>query len=165
MPPWRCKPGTLLDTFCLTSSFSFAGVGPGRIRIAEIVRPSPQVHELAFSGIHVISPRLLTMMDEDGAFSIIASYVNLAARGERIVGFRADEYYWRDLGRPENVAQAAGFEAKALVAGSERGKMSANLSLLPGGEGGHVGGRMRGYLLTSKLYPLFFVPTAIARHQ
>jgi NDP-sugar pyrophosphorylase family protein len=23
------------------------------------------------------------------------------------MGFRADQYYWRDLGRPENVAQAA----------------------------------------------------------
>jgi hypothetical protein len=23
------------------------------------------------------------------------------------VGFRADEYYWRDLGKPENVRQAA----------------------------------------------------------
>src|ERR1035437_5787948 len=72
----------------------------------EIVRPSQQVQELAFSGIHVISPRMLTMMNEEGAFSIIASYMSLAARGESIVGFRADEYYWRDLGRPENLRQA-----------------------------------------------------------
>jgi NDP-sugar pyrophosphorylase family protein len=73
----------------------------------EIVRPSTQVQELAFSGIHVISPRLLGMMADEGAFSIINTYVQLAARGERILAFRADEYYWRDLGRPENVAQAA----------------------------------------------------------
>src|SRR5438132_440475 len=26
---------------------------------------------------------------------------------EESLGFRADEYYWRDLGRPENVVQAA----------------------------------------------------------
>jgi len=62
---------------------------------------------LAFSGIHVISPRLLTMMVEDGAFSIVASYVRLAAQGEKILAFRADEYYWRDLGNPGNLAQAA----------------------------------------------------------
>jgi len=61
---------------------------------------------LAFCGIHVISPRLLTMMQE-GVFSIIASYLQLAARGEKILAFRADEYYWRDLGKPEAVVQAA----------------------------------------------------------
>jgi NDP-sugar pyrophosphorylase family protein len=76
----------------------------GRDAIPELVRPVPQA--LAFSGIHVISPRLLSMMTEDGAFSIIESYLRLAARGEKIRGFRADEYYWRDLGRPESVAQA-----------------------------------------------------------
>jgi NDP-sugar pyrophosphorylase family protein len=31
----------------------------------------------------------------------------LAASGEKILAFRADEYYWRDLGKPENVLQAA----------------------------------------------------------
>ena len=46
-------------------------------------------------------------MSEEGVFSIINSYLRLAAAGEKIVSFRADEYYWRDLGRPENVAQAA----------------------------------------------------------
>lgn len=72
-----------------------------------LVRSSQQAHPLAFSGIHVISPRLLAMLLEDGAFSIITSYLRLAAQGEKILAFRADEYYWRDLGRPENVAQAA----------------------------------------------------------
>ena len=47
------------------------------------------------------------MMTEEGAFSIIASYLRLAARGEKIVAFRADEYYWRDLGTPESLRQAA----------------------------------------------------------
>ena len=62
---------------------------------------------LAFSGIHVISPRIFEDITEEGAFSIIDSYVRLAAQGGKIAGFRADEYYWRDLGRPENVEQAA----------------------------------------------------------
>jgi len=73
----------------------------------EFVGGRQQAHALAFSGIHVISPRFLKMMNEDGAFSIVASYLRLAAQGEKILAFRADEYYWRDLGRPENVAQAA----------------------------------------------------------
>jgi NDP-sugar pyrophosphorylase family protein len=46
------------------------------------------------------------MMTEQGAFSIITSYLRIAALGEKILAFRADEYYWRDLGRPENVVQA-----------------------------------------------------------
>ena len=73
----------------------------------EFGRSSQPVQALAFSGIHIISPRLLPMMIEEGAFSIITSYLRLAARGERILAFRADEYYWRDLGRPDNVLQAA----------------------------------------------------------
>jgi len=79
----------------------------GRDRVPEIVRPSKNLQALAFSGVHVISPRLLAKMGEDGAFSIIASYLRLAGGGENILAFRADEYYWRDLGKPENVAQAA----------------------------------------------------------
>ena len=73
----------------------------------EIVRPSKKTQALAFSGVHVISPRLFAKMDEDGAFSIITSYLRLAGGGENILAFRVDEYYWRDLGKPENVAQAA----------------------------------------------------------
>ncbi len=64
-------------------------------------------HALAFSGIHVISPRLLAMLTEHGAFSIINSYLRLASRGERILAFRADKYYWRDLGSQDSVVQAA----------------------------------------------------------
>jgi mannose-1-phosphate guanylyltransferase len=73
----------------------------------ELVRSSKRLRALAFSGIHVISPRLLTLMSEDGIFSIIDCYLRLAGAGEKILAFRADEYYWRDLGRPEDLQQAA----------------------------------------------------------
>ena len=73
----------------------------------EMVHPCPHPQPLAFCGIHVISPRLLKMMTEQGVFSIIDVYLRLAGAGERIRAFRADEYYWRDLGRPEHLAQAA----------------------------------------------------------
>jgi NDP-sugar pyrophosphorylase family protein len=65
------------------------------------------LHPLAFSGIHVISPRLLPMLTEDGVFSIIDAYLRLVAQGEKILAFRADQYYWRDLGRPSDLSQAA----------------------------------------------------------
>lgn len=79
----------------------------GRGQESEIVRSSKETHALAFSGVHVISPRFFPMMAEDGVFSIINSYLRLAGEGERIFAFRADDSYWRDLGKPENVAQAA----------------------------------------------------------
>jgi NDP-sugar pyrophosphorylase family protein len=68
---------------------------------------SSPLHLLAFSGIHLISPRLLSLLTEQGPFSIIDSYLRLAAQGEKILAFRADNYYWRDLGRPADLTQAA----------------------------------------------------------
>jgi NDP-sugar pyrophosphorylase family protein len=62
---------------------------------------------LAFSGIHIISTRLLPLISETGAFSIIDTYLRLANQHEKIQAFRADQYYWRDLGKPADLAQAA----------------------------------------------------------
>jgi len=70
------------------------------------VRSTPNLQTLAFSGIHLISPRLLTNITETGVFSIIATYLRLASQGENILAFRADEYYWRDLGKLDDLRQA-----------------------------------------------------------
>jgi NDP-sugar pyrophosphorylase family protein len=83
------------------------GRGAGSVGKAEIVRPSSRLQALAFSGVHVISPRLLSLMTEEGVFSIITAYLRLAGQRAKIGLFRADEYYWRDMGKPENIAQAA----------------------------------------------------------
>jgi mannose-1-phosphate guanylyltransferase len=80
----------------------------GRDKEPEIVRNSAYLEPLAFSGIHVISPRLLTLLTEDGVFSIIEPYLRLAHAGEIIHAFRADQYYWRDLGRVEDLQMAQG---------------------------------------------------------
>ena len=73
---------------------------------AEIVCAGGELSPLAFSGIHIISSRFLGLMQADGAFSIIDTYLQLAGEGETVSAFRADEYYWRDLGRPEDLRQA-----------------------------------------------------------
>ena len=85
----------------------------GEVATAEVVRKSRQVQPLAFAGIHIVSPRLFAKLTEDGPFSIITSYLRLAGDEEKILGFRADGAYWRDLGRPEELARAA----KELEAG------------------------------------------------
>jgi len=78
----------------------------GRDGPLELVRPVASPHALAFSCIHVVSPRIFGKMTEEGAFSIIDAYLRLAAQGEKIALFRADGAYWRDLGRPENLVEA-----------------------------------------------------------
>ncbi|MFZ1919211.1 MAG: nucleotidyltransferase family protein [Terriglobales bacterium] len=79
----------------------------GRDDTAEIVRPLGRAKSLAFAGIHIISPRLLTMLTGDRPFSVIDSYMQLAGQRETIRAFRADEFYWRDVGRREDLEQAA----------------------------------------------------------
>lgn len=87
----------------------------GRDATAEIVRPSRRPQTLAFSGIHIVEPRLLSLLEGEGAFSIIDSYLHLAARGESIRAFRIDECYWRDVGRLEDLQQAeCDLKAKSL---------------------------------------------------
>lgn len=71
-----------------------------------LIRPVQDFQQMAFAGIHVISPRLLPMIGEDGVFSIIDDYLRLAARGEKVMSFPADGSYWRDLGRPADLKQA-----------------------------------------------------------
>ncbi len=74
----------------------------------EMVRPlDKEPSPLAFNGIHILSPRIFDLLTEDGVFSIIPAYLRLAAAGESIRCYRADEFYWRDLGRPEHLDQAA----------------------------------------------------------
>jgi NDP-sugar pyrophosphorylase family protein len=72
---------------------------------------------LAFNGIHVLSPRIFDLLTEDGVFPIIPAYLRLAAAGESIRCYRADEFYWRDLGRPEHLEQAAADIASGLYPG------------------------------------------------
>ena len=82
---------------------------------AQMARACPHPQALAFSGVHVISPRMLGSMTEQGVFSIVDSYLRIAGQGETIWAFRTDEYYWRDLGKPENLAQVEDDVRRQLV--------------------------------------------------
>jgi mannose-1-phosphate guanylyltransferase len=86
---------------------TLSGAVPKSVEQSGVLTPEVPLQGLAFSGIHVISPRLLPMLTEEGVFSIITSYLRLAAQGEKILAFRSDDYYWRDLGKPADLAQAA----------------------------------------------------------
>lgn len=73
----------------------------------ELVGSAKPAQALAFTGIHIISPRIFDLTLENGVFSIITAYLRLAGQGEKILPFRADGYYWRDMGRPDDVLLAA----------------------------------------------------------
>ncbi len=78
----------------------------GLVGAPEWSRPAGDAQARAFCGIHVLSPRIFSLMQEDGAFSIIPVYLRLAALGERILAFPAEDAYWRDLGHPESIKLA-----------------------------------------------------------
>ncbi len=60
---------------------------------------------LTFSGIHVISPRIFGLIEEEGAFSVIDLYLRLAQK-HVISGFRHDSKHWLDVGTHENLEKA-----------------------------------------------------------
>ncbi len=72
----------------------------------EVARPSVCLMPFAFAGIHVISPAIFSAMTQEGAFAIIDAYLRLAVEGAKLGGFRADAYYWRDVGTADNLRQA-----------------------------------------------------------
>jgi NDP-sugar pyrophosphorylase family protein len=73
------------------------------LRVREVVGP---VRKLAFGGVHVISPRLLELLTESGAFSILDPYLRLAGAGETILPFRVDDFHWIDIGSPQQLRAA-----------------------------------------------------------
>jgi mannose-1-phosphate guanylyltransferase len=73
----------------------------------ELVRPVNATQALAFCGIHVLSPRIFSVMQEEGTFSVIPLYLRLAGQDEAVLAYPADQSYWRDLGRPEHIERAA----------------------------------------------------------
>jgi mannose-1-phosphate guanylyltransferase len=79
------------------------------------VRTVEQAEALAFGGIHIISPEMLKLITEEGIFSIIDTYLRLSGSGEKINAFRAEEYYWRDLGKPTDLRQAASDISQGLL--------------------------------------------------
>ena len=65
--------------------------------------PRGALTPLGFAGIHAISCALLPLLTESGPFSIVESYLRLAAEHRPIRAFRADAFRWRDAGRPEDL--------------------------------------------------------------
>jgi N-acetyl-alpha-D-muramate 1-phosphate uridylyltransferase len=59
----------------------------------------------AFSGIHIISPKIFSLITEEGKFSMIDLYLRLAAT-QQILCFDHSNGKLIDVGKPENIAEA-----------------------------------------------------------
>lgn len=73
----------------------------------KISRPENFEHatEMAYSGIHIIQPEILSLMPETNRFSITDFYLELA-KTHSIKGFFDNSNLWMDVGKPEQLEEA-----------------------------------------------------------
>jgi len=73
-----------------------------------IRRPADQLVQKAFSGIHIISQKLITLITKEGKYGIVDAYLDLA--GDHIIkSFDHSGGILVDVGKPESVAEAERF--------------------------------------------------------
>jgi MurNAc alpha-1-phosphate uridylyltransferase len=71
----------------------------------EIIESEEPLLERAFSGIHMINPRIFDFMPKGGKFSIMKTYMEVM-KDETILGFDHSGGILIDVGRPESVLEA-----------------------------------------------------------
>ncbi|NTW23952.1 MAG: nucleotidyltransferase family protein [Lentimicrobium sp.] len=82
---------------------AWKNVSTGEKRIA---KPTAEpLSPYAFSGIHVINPQLFSLMEVQDRFSIIDTYLRIAAT-HPIGGYLDNSQLWADAGKPESLAEA-----------------------------------------------------------
>lgn len=75
----------------------------GEVRMARPEIKNPERY--AFSGIHLIDPVIFEFIKQDGKFSIVDSYLELAPT-RRISGYDFESENWVDMGKPEELLKA-----------------------------------------------------------
>jgi len=70
--------------------------------------PIQQARPLAFNGIHIINPEIFRLMEEEGRFSIIDTYLKLT-KTKSIYGYLQPGQTWFDLGKPDQLAVVSMF--------------------------------------------------------
>jgi N-acetyl-alpha-D-muramate 1-phosphate uridylyltransferase len=70
-----------------------------------IVKTRVPLFPRAFGGIHIIDPAIFSLIRQEGKFSIVDLYLDLAAT-QSIQGFDQNNSKWVDVGKPGSVALA-----------------------------------------------------------
>ncbi len=71
----------------------------------KIVRHENGLIQKAFSGIHVIDPKIFSLMKQEGKFSMVDVYLSLCSNN-KIQYFDHSDTKFMDVGKPESVVQA-----------------------------------------------------------
>lgn len=75
---------------------------------------SQPLNPFAFSGIHVLSPGIFSLMEHADRFSIIDTYLRLADRYP-IGGYADQSLLWADAGKPDSLAEAGRIAGKIIL--------------------------------------------------
>jgi len=67
-----------------------------------------KLKRLAFSGIHIIDPKIFKLMPDEKVFSIIDVYLSIA-KSEKIIAYHHDKDLWLDVGEKVNLDEAKSF--------------------------------------------------------
>ncbi|MFT5166108.1 MAG: NDP-sugar pyrophosphorylase family protein [Saprospiraceae bacterium] len=81
----------------------WANVTTGDVKMSRVKKGHLSLR--AFSGIHVLSPKIFDLMTQEGKFSIIEVYLK-AAEDQLIFSYEHDEDIWIDVGKKENLDAA-----------------------------------------------------------
>jgi N-acetyl-alpha-D-muramate 1-phosphate uridylyltransferase len=91
--------------FLFDESMQLCGWRNVKTQEEKISRDQHPARQLAFSGVHIISNRLLHLISQRGKFSIVDVYLDLSAKN-KIIGFDHTGAKLLDVGKPESVAIA-----------------------------------------------------------
>jgi NDP-sugar pyrophosphorylase family protein len=94
--------------FLFDDEMKLSGWRNNKTNELKLVDPSSNHQSLqpfAFSGIHVIHPRIFKLMPASGTFSITNTYLDLAST-ESIMGYNHSGDVVLDVGKPEAIVEA-----------------------------------------------------------
>ncbi len=102
--------------FLVDSQHIICGHGDEKRHQQALARaPSGDLKKLAFCGIHIISPRIFPLIEEQGHFSVIDLYLRLIAEGQLIGGHVISNHYWNDIGKLENIRETESDIRRSLI--------------------------------------------------
>ena len=78
-----------------------------------IVRDDVKLHQLAFSGIHILNPHLIESFPKEQVFSVIKAYLKIAVT-EDIHAYVSNDLKWIDVGKVDSLDKA-GVLYKSLI--------------------------------------------------
>lgn len=91
--------------FLFDDSNSLCGWMNDKTGEQRISKPAITLHKKAFSGVHIINSKLLQLITQQGKFSMVDIYLELA-KTHTIQGFEHSGSKFIDVGKPENIVLA-----------------------------------------------------------